>query len=438
MFSRPFSRVVLSESITSDFTNCFRKAFRLNRIGNGTGCLSNRLIENTKTITNILMNNTGHSLLNDPNNKQHRQSSSLSISTMTPSSKPSTIEVNSNEKLSHSKCPYHQQSSSQFDKNSRPASLLRDGVYETIRSFKEIPSPQGLPIFGTLFDLIKAGGAEYVHQYCDKRHRMLGPIFREKLGNVEAVFVSDANLVQKIYQNEGKYPRHMVPEPWIIYNQNKGVQRGLFFMEGEEWSQRRSELNKVFLKSDVIDQYANVFNQIVSDVLDIWSTRLNRIDGDNILSSIIALGTMIFGRRLGCIANISQNASPNIHEFVHCVQQIFIESANMQLIPAKLANLLRLPMWNRFEIAAGKALDLANQYVEENAKQIDIKCQQNGGIIQQIFKNSEIKLDEISRIVVDLFIAAADTVRFRMLFFDDNLIRKKNRFNFDLFPFSIF
>lgn len=53
--------------------------------------------------------------------------------------------------------------------------------------------------------------------------------------------------------------------------------------EGEEWSQRRSELNKVFLKSDVIDQYANVFNQIVSDVLDIWSTRLNRIDGDNIL-----------------------------------------------------------------------------------------------------------------------------------------------------------
>lgn len=81
---------------------------------------------------------------------------------------------------------------------------------------------------------------------------------------------------------------------------------------------------------------------------------------------------------------------------------------------------------------------IANQYVEENAKQIDIKCQQNGGIIQQIFKNSEIKLDEISRIVVDLFIAAADTVRFRMLFFDDNLIRKKNRFNFDLFPFSIF
>lgn len=70
---------------------------------------------------------------------------------------------------------------------------------------------------------------------------------------------------------------------------------------------------------------------------------------------------MIFGRRLGCVA-IKDDASAqpiaNIHEFVHSVQQIFVESANMQLIPPKLAYRLNLPVWKRFVRAAGQALAL--------------------------------------------------------------------------------
>ena len=73
---------------------------------------------------------------------------------------------------------------------------------------------------------------------------------------------------------------------------------------------------------------------------------------------------MIFGRRLGCVAigDNQTNETPfsNIHEFVHCVQQIFVESANMQLIPPKLAHKLNLPVWKRFVNAAGQALTLGN------------------------------------------------------------------------------
>ncbi|OTF83333.1 cytochrome P450-like protein [Euroglyphus maynei] len=304
------------------------------------------------------------------------------------------------------------------------------------KSFEQIPTPAGLPLIGTLLDLIRAGGAEYVHQYCDKRHKQLGSIYREKLGNVEAVFIADANLVQQVYKHEGKYPQHMVPEPWIIYNQNKGIKRGLFFMyvllEGEEWSVRRSELNKVFLKPDIINDYTEVFNQVVTDILDKWSMKIseNQMDNNNSLLidglekelynwSIESLGTMIFGRRLGCITPQPSSALPDIHEFVNCVQRIFIESSNMQLIPPKLANYFRLPVWRRFEQAASQALDLAFQYVDENARQIKNEsinndCNQsnknNQGIIKQLMENGHMKLDEISRIIVDLFIAAADTV----------------------------
>lgn len=81
------------------------------------------------------------------------------------------------------------------------------------------------------------------------------------------------------------------------------------------------------------------------------------------LGKCTALGSMIFGRRLGCVAINGDDKTkplPDIHEFVQCVQQIFVESAIMTLIPPQLAYKLNLPVWRRFESAAGKALELGS------------------------------------------------------------------------------
>lgn len=98
------------------------------------------------------------------------------------------------------------------------------------KSFDQIPAAKGLPFIGTTIDLIRAGGAARIHEYCDMRHKTLGPIFKETMGNDECVFVADSDLMQKIYSSESQYPKHMVPESWTIYNKEKGIQRGLFFM----------------------------------------------------------------------------------------------------------------------------------------------------------------------------------------------------------------
>jgi len=98
------------------------------------------------------------------------------------------------------------------------------------KEYKEIPSARHLPLIGTTLDLVKAGGAPFLHKYCDQRHKTLGPLFREKIGSLDCVFLSDASLMAKVYSNEGQYPVHSVPEPWTIFNDMKGIQRGLFFM----------------------------------------------------------------------------------------------------------------------------------------------------------------------------------------------------------------
>ena len=94
----------------------------------------------------------------------------------------------------------------------------------------EMPSPRGLPGLGSTLDLIAAGGAPRLHEYIDCRHRELGPVFRDKIGPVQAVFVSDPTEMRRVFTLEGKYPVHILPESWVLYNQLYGCQRGLFFM----------------------------------------------------------------------------------------------------------------------------------------------------------------------------------------------------------------
>lgn len=290
--------------------------------------------------------------------------------------------------------------------------------------YEQIPTPSGIPIIGTLIDLFKAGGFGRLHLYCDRRHQVLGPIYKENLGTVEAVFVSDAKLIQKVFQNEGKYPKHLVPEPWIIYNQNKGIQRGLFFMDGKDWSIRRRTMNKVFLMPQVFSEYGSSFDDIVSDMLINWDNKLEQNIQNNNKSellvndlekqlynlSIEAIGSMMFGRRMGCISRGGdQTQHVDVQEFVKCVQQIFVQTCDMQLIPPKLAYALRLPIWKRFEYAVDRSLELAAKFVEENARCTANGDSTNQGILTKLINDGEIPIDEIGDIIVDLFIAAADT-----------------------------
>ena len=63
-----------------------------------------------------------------------------------------------------------------------------------------------------------------------ERHKKLGPVFREKLGPEELVFVSDCAAGFQVFKHEGQYPEHVIPEAWTLYLQQTGRKRGLFFM----------------------------------------------------------------------------------------------------------------------------------------------------------------------------------------------------------------
>lgn len=99
-----------------------------------------------------------------------------------------------------------------------------------IKSNKDIPIVKGLPIVGTIFSILAAGGGRKLHEYIDMRHQQYGSVFREKLGSVDAIWISDPLDMKLLFAQEGQFPRHILPEAWLLYNQTYGQKRGLYFM----------------------------------------------------------------------------------------------------------------------------------------------------------------------------------------------------------------
>lgn len=105
-----------------------------------------------------------------------------------------------------------------------------ESVQGAYADFQQIPTPRGLPLVGTALALMMRGSAAQLHKYVDERHTQLGSVYREAIGPVEALFVADPTEMLRVFQREGKYPRHLLPDAWQLYNQLYGCKRGLFFM----------------------------------------------------------------------------------------------------------------------------------------------------------------------------------------------------------------
>nr|UYC47530.1 cytochrome P450 enzyme [Schistocerca gregaria] len=273
------------------------------------------------------------------------------------------------------------------------------------------PSPRGLPLLGTTLDLLAAGAAPRLHRYVDRRHRELGPVFRESIGPVDAVFVADANEMRRVFSVEGRYPAHIVPESWLLYNEVYGYKRGLFFMDGEEWLRFRRVLSGQLLRAGsgpellvapcraVAENFAAELaaGQVVPD-----------LEGHMYLWATDVLVAVLLGQRQYS-AMRSELRAPT-QQLAAAVHRVFGESARLSLLPARLARLLRLPAWRDFVDAVGAALTQGNALVT----QLIPACEGGAGLLGRLLA-AGVSHDDARRLVVDLLLAAGDTTAYSTL-----------------------
>ncbi|XP_039966012.1 cytochrome P450 315a1, mitochondrial [Bactrocera tryoni] len=295
---------------------------------------------------------------------------------------------------------------------------------------RKLPRPKGLPLIGTFWDLVAAGGGQQLHKYVHRRHEELGPIFYERLGGVQdAIFVSSASQMRAVFQYEGQYPRHPLPESWILYNKQHSCQRGLFFMEGPEWLHNRRILNRFLLGGTMkwMDVHIEACTQ---RLVNLWKTQAAKAQGS--YTEVLELEQQLYNWAIDVVCTImfGVSAAENPHmaktmdEFSTIVHRIFDTSSALMTFPPQLAKRFNMRIWRDFEASVAAVLkkgnDLIDLFVELPEDITNGLCVKNGvdchdcsgdSLYQKLIL-ADMPLDTIKRIFVDLVIAAGDTTAY--------------------------
>lgn len=273
---------------------------------------------------------------------------------------------------------------------------------------QEPPEPRGLPIFGTVLQFLASGGAKKLHEYVDRRHKELGPIFRDRIGPIKAIFVNSPDEYRKIFRLEGPTPKHFLPEPWVLYNEMRFLRRGLLFMDGEEWLHFRRILNKTMLIPDPVDLFVTPCQQAAEGLIEKWRRQvgngaiLSQLETQLYQWSIEAMLATLMGstwfRHKEEISRDSENLARTLHK-------IFEYTVELSILPAKLAKTLKLPAWNKFVKSADSVLGIVQMLVYKMVRS-------GGDGLLRTMMDEGIREDNLVRIVTDFVIAAGDTTAF--------------------------
>lgn len=121
--------------------------------------------------------------------------------------------------------------------NATGLGALSTSVHRLSKSFdgalpiSEIPGPLKVPFLGNAFQFHKAGGFQKFNQAIMAFQKEYGKIFQLKFGHERLVCISDLNMIEDVYRNEGKYPRREKSFPaWDNFHKKRNLPVGVFVM----------------------------------------------------------------------------------------------------------------------------------------------------------------------------------------------------------------
>ena len=101
--------------------------------------------------------------------------------------------------------------------------------FDTALPVSEIPGPMKVPLVGNVLQIYRAGGRHKFNQAVMTLQKEYGKIFQLNIGPERMVFISDPDMIEDVYRNEGKYPRREKSFPaWDNYHKKHNLPLGVF------------------------------------------------------------------------------------------------------------------------------------------------------------------------------------------------------------------
>ncbi|XP_070562960.1 1,25-dihydroxyvitamin D(3) 24-hydroxylase, mitochondrial-like [Ptychodera flava] len=292
-----------------------------------------------------------------------------------------------------------------------------------VKPFHDIPGPKSSIVsLATSYIAAVATGELYKPwRTLTKLRQDYGPIWRQKFGSSEVVFLGDPTYFEIVLRSEGKYPKRTGFKPWLAHREQRKLGRGVLLQEGADWHRNRAALSKRMMIPREVASYTDTLNDVITDLAnkvvrsrDAYKTDNIVPDIENILFnwSLDATCAVIYNKKLHLL---SDKPYFEAETFIQAVHDMFNTTASLHFVPIRIHQKLNSWVWKKHLRAWDTIYATANKFIDERMNDITKQLAagedigEEADFITYMVMKGTLELDEIYANATELLAASVDT-----------------------------
>ncbi|XP_072484483.1 cholesterol side-chain cleavage enzyme, mitochondrial [Notamacropus eugenii] len=285
------------------------------------------------------------------------------------------------------------------------------------RPFNEIPS-KGANGWMNLLHFWMENGPQYLHNRTIQGFQQLGPIYREKLGNTESVFIINPDDAARLFRAEGPYPERYGIPPWLAYHTYMKKPIGVLFKTSENWKRDRIFLNQFVLALNSMDNFEPLITPISEDFVKKIYKGIERSNQGKFTVDLSqhlfryafeSICNILFGERLGLLEDF---VDPRAQKFIDAVSTMFETSVPMLSIPPELFRMVRAKAWRDHVASWDVIFDRAEDYIQNFHQDKKLRSGLTDvypGILYSLLQKNTMNFEDVKANVTEMMAGGVDT-----------------------------
>ncbi|XP_030173575.1 cholesterol side-chain cleavage enzyme, mitochondrial [Lynx canadensis] len=284
------------------------------------------------------------------------------------------------------------------------------------RPFSEIPSP-GNNGWLNLYNFWREMGSQKIHYHQLQNFQKYGPIYREKLGSMESVYIIDPEDVALLFKFEGPTPERFSIPPWVAYHQHFQRPLGVLLKKSGAWKKDRLALNQEVMSPEAIKNFIPLLDPVSQDFVKVLHRRI-KLQGSGKFSGDISddlfrfafesITNVMFGERLGMLEEV---VDPDAQRFINAVYQMFHTSVPMLNFPPDLFRLFKTKTWRDHVAAWDVIFNKAEVYTQNFYWDLRHKRDFNNYpcILQRLLRSHKLLFEDVKANITEMLAGGVDT-----------------------------
>uniref|UniRef100_F6YU95 Cholesterol side-chain cleavage enzyme, mitochondrial n=1 Tax=Ornithorhynchus anatinus TaxID=9258 RepID=F6YU95_ORNAN len=288
---------------------------------------------------------------------------------------------------------------------------------EEPRPFNELPG-EWRHGWWNLYRFWRANGFHDVHNLMIEKFKRFGPIYRERLGNVDSVNIIHPNDAAILFKKEGSNPERFRIPSWVAYRRSQNKPFGALLKNGEGWKRDRLTLNREALAPEVVDRFVPILNEVSEDFVKLIQTRMAQSDQEKLTInlaqelfcfSLESVCKILYGERLGLLEQVVNHEA---EQFIEAVSTMFHTTGIMLYTPPFLFSTVNAKAWREHVQAWDTIFTQADRFMENTYQELKHKRgdpQKFRGILGSLLLNEKMSHEAIKANMTELMAGGVDT-----------------------------